>query len=286
MNNLFTSSRCKVTLENGSLVYTSPYDRSITPDLVAELKMQIPASDRQYRPADRVWLVSPTYAKVLVVLTYKYYAEDLDIPNVTAIKAVSTTRLLDVRYIGQCKNRDDGSVSAFGYSGNQWSVIFPEEALRSWFEAGPATPNQSSTLYGILGISQAANPEEIKNAFRRLARQWHPDVCKDLDAGEQFKRINHAYQILSDTRTRTRYDAGLQFEKTLSPASHTEQVTQMWAEGYRSPLRCGYILCNGVEKMSRFLVDKILAWEDITADNQTLVSSWPMGADKPVESWI
>jgi len=284
MNTLFPlSSRCKVTLEiNGNLLFISPYDAN----LVAQLKAQIPPTDRAWQKDQKAWLVTPQYAGVLVKLVHAIYGEDLDIPAITAIKPVSTTKLLDVRYIGQCKSRDDGSVSAFGYANSTWSVIFPEESLRAWFEAGPATPNQPSTLYGILGIGQAAGADDIKNAFRRLARQWHPDVCKDLDAGEQFKKINHAYQILNDNKTRTRYDAGLQFEKTLTAGYHTEQVSHMWAEGYRSPLRCGYILCNGVDKMSRVLVEKILAWEDITSGDKTLVVSWPMGAKEPLEVWL
>jgi molecular chaperone DnaJ len=60
--------------------------------------------------------------------------------------------------------------------------------------------------YEILGISRTATPEEIKQAFRKLARQLHPDVNKEADAEEKFKEINEAYSVLSDTDKRARYD--------------------------------------------------------------------------------
>jgi molecular chaperone DnaJ len=60
--------------------------------------------------------------------------------------------------------------------------------------------------YEILGIARTASPEEIKQAFRKLARQFHPDVNKDSDAEEKFKEINEAYSILSDVDKRARYD--------------------------------------------------------------------------------
>ncbi len=60
--------------------------------------------------------------------------------------------------------------------------------------------------YEILGISRTASPDEIKQAFRKLARQLHPDVNKEPDAEEKFKEINEAYSILSDTDKRARYD--------------------------------------------------------------------------------
>lgn len=60
--------------------------------------------------------------------------------------------------------------------------------------------------YEILGIGRNASEDEIKAAFRRLARQYHPDVNKDPDAEEKFKEINEAYGVLSDAEKRTRYD--------------------------------------------------------------------------------
>lgn len=61
--------------------------------------------------------------------------------------------------------------------------------------------------YEILGIDRNASPEEIKRAFRRLAREYHPDVRKgDPQADERFKEINEAYQVLNDPDRRAQYD--------------------------------------------------------------------------------
>ena len=60
--------------------------------------------------------------------------------------------------------------------------------------------------YAILGVSKTASPEEIKQAFRKLARKYHPDVNKESGAEERFKEINRAYEVLSDSDTRARYD--------------------------------------------------------------------------------
>lgn len=61
-------------------------------------------------------------------------------------------------------------------------------------------------LYEVLGVSKNATEEEIKKAFRRQARELHPDVNKTEDAEEQFKELNEAYDVLSDANKRAQYD--------------------------------------------------------------------------------
>ncbi|WP_018500916.1 DnaJ C-terminal domain-containing protein [Parafrankia discariae] len=60
--------------------------------------------------------------------------------------------------------------------------------------------------YEALGVSREATMEEIQQAYRKLARRHHPDVNRDPAAEERFKEINEAYQVLSDPKTRGRYD--------------------------------------------------------------------------------
>ncbi len=60
--------------------------------------------------------------------------------------------------------------------------------------------------YETLGVARDADKEEIKRAYRRLARKYHPDVNKEEGAEERFKEINRAYEVLSEPETRTRYD--------------------------------------------------------------------------------
>ena len=64
----------------------------------------------------------------------------------------------------------------------------------------------SKSLYETLEVSSNATSEEIKKAYRRLARKYHPDINKEKDAEEKFKEINAAYEILSDEKKRKQYD--------------------------------------------------------------------------------
>jgi len=64
----------------------------------------------------------------------------------------------------------------------------------------------SKSLYDTLGVSQGASADEIKKAYRRLARKYHPDINKEPEAEEKFKEINAAYEILSDKSKKLQYD--------------------------------------------------------------------------------
>lgn len=60
--------------------------------------------------------------------------------------------------------------------------------------------------YDVLGVSRNASKDELKKSYRRLARQYHPDTNKENAAGDQFKEISEAYEVLSDDDKRARYD--------------------------------------------------------------------------------
>ena len=65
----------------------------------------------------------------------------------------------------------------------------------------------ASNYYGVLGVGRSASEKDVRQAYRRLARQYHPDVNPgDKSAEQKFKEINEAYEVLSDPEKRKKYD--------------------------------------------------------------------------------
>ncbi len=65
---------------------------------------------------------------------------------------------------------------------------------------------QYKDYYDILGLGRDASADEIKRAYRKLARKFHPDVSEEADAEERFKEVQEAYEVLKDTHKREAYD--------------------------------------------------------------------------------
>src|SRR6478735_9912690 len=69
------------------------------------------------------------------------------------------------------------------------------------------TMTDKRDYYEVLGVSRTASADELKKAYRKLARQYHPDVNRgDSSAEEHFKEVNEAYEVLSDADRRAAYD--------------------------------------------------------------------------------
>ncbi|MGC5562746.1 DnaJ C-terminal domain-containing protein [Streptomyces sp. FR-108] len=93
-------------------------------------------------------------------------------------------------------------------------------------------------FYEVLGVPRTASQDEIQQAYRRLARKSHPDVNKDPGAEERFKDLNEAYSVLSDPKTRARYDRfGEDFRKI--PEDYEERVAAGAGSGFRARTTSG-----------------------------------------------
>src|SRR5919199_3652832 len=67
---------------------------------------------------------------------------------------------------------------------------------------------RAADYYKTLGVDKKASQEDIKKAYRKLARQYHPDTNKEPGAEERFKQISEAYDVLGDPDKRKKYDRG------------------------------------------------------------------------------
>lgn len=290
LKDLKPKTECEIGFDGVSLEIKTPYN----PALVAQLKALIPYAERRWDPDRKAWLVTPAHGPTLQKLCDQYFDEIVDLPNTSGTQPEEELQVFEVRYIGQTKDRGDAERSAFGLVNSEWSVLFPESVLRKWFEVDPAAPEQGDTLYSVLGARKTSTAEELKSAFRRMAKQWHPDACSEPNAKEVFQQINRAYQILSIPDKRSRYDAGLVLEESLrGKQSKQNDLASALVElangnnGYRSPLRCGWIMVSGIRTLGRFEVQEILDWQDIANDEgKVLVASWTYGDNTPTERWI
>ena len=275
-----------IEAKDGMLAFRTPYD----PALVEALKAHVPATDRLWDKGSRLWLVDPAHAQTLQNLALAFFNEVPILPNVAQHTAVAAMHLLEVRYLGRVKQRGGDDESAFAWVDGGWNAVFPKAPLQAWFGA-ESRPGEAATLYQMLGLKRNAAAPDIKAAWKRLARQWHPDTCREPDAASQFRAIKEAYEILGDSGKRARYDAGLALEAALRQQvtgdNSAELANVLVIQEWAPPLRCGYVLASGVVKLGRFVVGEILEWADITrSDEAVLVTSWPNGADKFTEEWI
>ncbi|XP_007030727.2 PREDICTED: dnaJ homolog subfamily C member 18 [Theobroma cacao] len=112
------------------------------------------------------------------------------------------------------------SISASPFTGN-WPYPHnsPRKSRNRWIPppsssfASAAGIDGEQNHYSVLGVARNASSADIKRAYRLLALKYHPDVSKDSQAGEMFKSIRHAYEVLSNEVTRVQYDRALTFQE-------------------------------------------------------------------------
>jgi len=97
--------------------------------------------------------------------------------------------------------------------------------------------------YDILGVARNASQDEVKQAFRRLARKYHPDVSKDADAETKFKDIGEAYEVLKDPEKRAAYDkfgANWQAGQDFKPPPNWDAGFEFSGAGYTGADSAGF----------------------------------------------
>lgn len=111
---------------------------------------------------------------------------------------------------------------------------------------------QSTDYYSLLGVGRGASQKDIKAAYHRLARQYHPDVNPDNPAAEEhFKQINAAYEVLGDPHRRAVYDRRTFVGQTYRREARPRQTWHTWSPS--TPARGRY----SVEEMNRFVISRL-----------------------------
>jgi hypothetical protein len=263
--------------------YAVKFDRALLP----VFKKAVPEHERRWVKDRYVWLVSPEAIEGVKTALEQATQTTIIVPAIPLAVPQTISRTFQLDYLGTTKSRGDKRKTAYGFVNGDWSAEFPEEVLRAFFEgreAGQKTGNMQ-TLYQVLCIVESVDAEAIKSAHRRLARQWHPDVCREDNAAEKFREIQEAYEVLINPEKRKRYDAGLYFERQGEDQNSFKKPVSQY--GYRSPLRCGQITAIGTARLMRFVVSEIIKWDDvINPDGRVMTSMWPAGADTFQILWV
>ena len=263
--------------KQGTLVrVATPYSA----EFVGLLKEKIPGNARSWDGQNRVWNVDAKYLDTVKSLAELYF-DFVDVVHDKA-QAKHARETILIEYLGRCKSDDWNVAYANAQVNGSWNVRVSETVLRAYFEnASHAEVTTQTTLYHLLGAKLTASQDELKTAFKRAARTWHPDLNKDPDAAEMFRKVKQAWDLLENPVKRAKYDAGLKLQ-----AAHEQGNVPSWKDavltthsdyGYRAPATCGIVDCD-IENGIKRTITKIYDWRDDTRKmgNITLirVASW------------
>lgn len=246
------------------------------------------------------WTISPQALPTLQEVIRRAGYQMPAIPSISYTAPAPVQKTIRLEYIGQCKEREDKSITALGQVDGFWSIEIPEDVLKAHFEKRGGKPlvTDAQTHYQILCVFENATAEQIKSAFRQLSRHWHPDVCQEPEGPEKFMAIRAAYDVLKDPQARKRYDFGLHFEREAArrlaeqneapaPAPRGRRPKFLDSPHYRAPLRCGLLTVEGVQAVGKFKVTKILSWVDATDEQgRTMTATWDKTARAVKIRWI
>lgn len=260
-------------LGDGTIAVSAPYGQMF----IDELKEQVPSYLRAWEAQGKRWLVGAECGFIVEELMRHHFGDTVRAPGIVPV--TYSQLMAKVEYIGATKGHRRMDAAALGMVDGKWRIVFPEPVLRQWFKSG--APGERGTLYSTLGVDAKADGAVIRSAYRRMARQWHPDVCHEPDAAEQFKAITRAYEVLLNPIQRRKYDLGLAMQKSLPLAIVAT------TGNYRAPLTCGYVVVNGQDRLGYMLVSEIQVWADVLdTHGRVMVSSWPFGAKQPTIEWV
>ena len=272
-----------ITKRHDSIEVNTPYNTKF----IEALKTTVPPGKRVWSKPN--WIVSKEFEYTIIGYIIMFYGCEPQIIDRQNGVEERISRTIKLEYLGRCKTKDDKPSAASAWADGSWSVLILESALRGYFEKEQSNDSEQ-TYYNVLGVSQESTADEIKKAFRRVSRQWHPDVCREQGAQEMFIKINEANNVLSDEIKRKKYNFMLRVMTDITPARsiqrvHNDRTNNLY--GYRSPLLCGYLDVEGTKTFGRLVVDKINTWNEITNNQgRAMIVSWQMGDKQFTTLWV
>jgi len=272
--------KCSITQSGNDYAVKTPYHK----DFPAMLKSAVSVKARSWDGEQKAWIVGADWIQHVLPVIEELYGEKPEIPEL--VKTETETKYsFQLDYVGIPKERDgQAGKTALGFSKGQWRIVFDEDTLKGWFEQCQTERDLPQTLFSLLLVSESATDQEIKSGYRRLARQWHPDICREENAEEMFKKIQNAYSILSDENKRRRYQAGLAFERESDKPSRYNPPRY---DVFVPPLRCGFLTVSGSVQVGRLKVSQILKWEDcVNEQGLTMVTSWNREVNAIDYQWV
>lgn len=232
--------------------------------MIARLKEYIPSYERIWDADYKEWIIHPKHIGFL-------RGEGFPVKDSWPSSIKPKTINFNLIYLGKIK---DGKAANGANEQEQYIYKFPADVLVAFFKA-----SVFHSYYSILAIDREANQEQIKASYRRLAKQWHPDICKEPNAQEMFIALKEAFDVLSNQTLKARYDLISPYlSVTKTPINNAALVD--WCP----PYRCGRISASVEPFAKHFIIRKIISWNDITnSSGQTLVTSFSRGAI--IRSW-
>ena len=159
--------------------------------------------------------------------------------------------------------------------------------MRDWFEKsswGMKQEEYPKDFFAILGVSENSTKREIRKGFNSIALKHHPDVSLDADSIRIFELAMNAYKTLKCEKSRIKYKAGLEFQRSLSQKKWN---ADSYKKSYKPPLQCGLVLADVRTIIGRLCVEKIHAWNSIKNDaGETLSVKWDRQSQSVVKTWI
>jgi len=267
------------------------YDRAF----IDALKIEVPSFGRTWDNDHRTWHIDPDWYKEVENLVWYHFKFRPTWPQARLFKPNYRDIDFKLMYVGNSKGDPDRATkrASSGTDGKSWDYIFWEFALANWFTGvTPSRPRQQlANLYSILEIPEDFPTDQMKAAFWKQAKIWHPDVNKTPEATERFKLVNEAFETLSKPLRRARYDIGLKIEKEeMFQAGHNSRGNysniSQYGSTFKPPVRCGILRARGYDRMGRFYITEVEDWNDIVDQRgRTLVTKWDMRSQTVVQEW-